>query len=223
MCSLYDDHLVQPGATAVVADEWPLVRLGIVQALRAAGVRVVAEEQKGEDAVREAAAAEATYLIVGSVRDAPIAELVRRSRSVEAPPPRVVVLLDHVGRADLAAIVGIGVEALLARSLRPEELLDALERVDRGERVVAPPFLPLLVGLLEPVEEDTAATEGLLTRKEIEVLARLAEGRSNREIADTLYVTQATVKTHLGHIYAKLSVTNRRDAVARAMALGLLG
>ena len=83
----------------------------------------------------------------------------------------------------------------------------------------------MLVGLLGPPEEGAALhapLAGQLTRKELEVLARLAEGRSNREIAGALYVTPATVKTHLAHIYTKLGVTGRQEALARAVALGLL-
>jgi ATP/maltotriose-dependent transcriptional regulator MalT len=61
-----------------------------------------------------------------------------------------------------------------------------------------------------------------LTAKELEVLARLAEGKSNQQIAEALFVTAATVKTHLSNIYGKLGVANRREALARALALGLL-
>jgi ATP/maltotriose-dependent transcriptional regulator MalT len=67
-----------------------------------------------------------------------------------------------------------------------------------------------------------ADADGVLTRKELEVLARLADGRSNKQIADALFVTQATVKTHLAHIYTKLNVSGRQAAVARAVELGLL-
>jgi len=64
--------------------------------------------------------------------------------------------------------------------------------------------------------------ESLLTEKEREVLARLAEGGSNRAIAEALSVSPATVKTHLAHIYEKLGASDRRDALVRAIALGIL-
>lgn len=194
----------------------------MVQALRAAGIRVVAETAHGEEGVQRAQGLGATFLLLGSVRDALLPDLVRRAVGGESPV-RVVVLFDQVGRDVLAAIVALGVDALLVRSVRPEELADALGRVEKGERVIAPVLLPLLVGALGPSVEDEEPAEGGLTRKEVEVLARLAQGLSNREIADALYVTPATVKTHLAHIYAKLDVTNRQQALARAVALGLLG
>jgi ATP/maltotriose-dependent transcriptional regulator MalT len=87
--------------------------------------------------------------------------------------------------------------------------------------VVGPSLLPLLVGVLG-APDDGDEDDGPLTPKELEVLSRLADGRSNKEIADALYVAPATIKTHLAHIYAKLGVTGRQEAVARAVELGLL-
>jgi DNA-binding NarL/FixJ family response regulator len=105
------------------------------------------------------------------------------------------------------------------RSVGGEELAEALDRVDRGERVIAPALLPTLVGILAPSDR---APDSLLTGKEREVLAALAAGSSNQQIAEALFVTRATVKTHLAHIYAKLEAKDRHEAIARAVALGLL-
>lgn len=214
------DAAVASGSTAVIVDEWPLVRLGVSQTLRSRGVRVVAEVAHGDEAVHLAQALGATYLFIGTVRDAPLPDIVRRAVGGE-PPVRVVVLLDHGSREELAAVVSLGIDALLPRTVRPEELSDAIARIESGQRVVAPSLLPLLVGVIGARQGDDVPTEGL-TRKELEVLARLADGMSNREIAEALYITPATVKTHLAHIYTKLGATGRREALARAVALGLL-
>src|SRR5581483_4411749 len=89
------------------------------------------------------------------------------------------VLLDHVSRDALAGLLGLGVDALLVRSARPEEVADAVRRVVRGERVVAPALLPLLVGVLGSMPDaEQAESDGLLTRKELEVLGRLLHGPS---------------------------------------------
>ena len=214
---------VPPGSTAVIVDEWPLVRVGVAQTLRARGMRVVAEAAHGEEAVNLALGAGADYLFLGAVRDMATPELVRRAATGN-PALRIVVLLDHISSDELGAILSVGVVALLVRTVRPEELTDALDRIERGERVIAPALLPLLVGVLGPPAggDDDEPAEGGLTRKELEVLARLADGMSNREIAAALYVTPATVKTHLAHIYTKLGAAGRREALARAVALGLL-
>lgn len=218
--------------TAVAVDEWPLVRLGITQALRIVGISVVAEVAQGGDAVRAVEASGAGYLLVGNHRDLSLAETARRAKAL-ASPPKVLVLVDHIGRDDLLALRAVGIDALLPRSVGAVELGLAIQQVAQGERVVAPALLSLLVGALGPAvntgEERRRGTTAVvhdaesLTRKELEVLARLAEGRSNREIADALFVTQATVKSHLAHIYVKLGVAGRQAAMARAVALGLLG
>ncbi|HVF74100.1 MAG TPA: response regulator transcription factor [Acidimicrobiales bacterium] len=201
-------------AVAVIVDEWPLVRVGVAQTLRARGVRVLAEVARGDEAVHLAATGGGTLLFLGLVHDTAPSELVRRAVAAGVV---VVALVDHVSRDELAGMAGHGVSALLLRTVSAEELGDALNRIGRGERVIAPALLPLLVGAVT-----TGVDEGGLTRKEREVLARLADGMSNREIAEALYITPATVKTHLAHIYTKLGVANRQEALARAVALGVL-
>lgn len=220
----------RPGPpAAVVVDEWPLVRLGIAQTLRSVDIAVLADVAQGEEGVRAAEAGSARYLLLGTFRDLPLPETARRARALPSPP-RVLVLVDHIGRDDLVALRAVGIDALLPRSVGPAELADALSRVAKGERVVAPALLSLLVGYLGSpgaVDEDAPPPTGdlpdALTRKELEVLARLAEGRSNREIGEALFITPATVKSHLAHIYVKLGVAGRQEAMARAVALGLLG
>lgn len=215
----------------MAVDEWPLVRLGIAQALRSAGVAAVAEVASGEDAIRMVESTKARYLLLGNYRDISLAEAAKRAKALPEPP-RVLVLVDSIGVEQMRALRAVGIDALLPRSVSPAELADALKRVAKGERVVAPALLSLLVSALGPSEERPPSGPGgygrrrddePLTRKELEVLARLAEGRSNREIADALFVTPATVKSHLAHIYVKLGVTGRQEAMARAVALGLLG
>lgn len=213
----------------MAVDEWPLVRLGIIQALRGADITVVADVALGDDGVRAVESHGAGYLLLGNHRDLTLAEAARRAKALPRPP-KVLVLVDHIGRDDLLALRTVGIDALLPRSLGPGELADAVRRVTKGERVVAPALLSLLVGALGPAAAADVVRAGraqagaadALTRKELEVLARLAEGRSNREIAAALFVTQATVKSHLAHIYVKLGVAGRQEAMARAVALGLL-
>lgn len=189
-------------------------------------IHVAAEVATAADGVRLAGEHDAEWLLLGTYRDIAPVEAVRRARNLPRTP-KIVVLLDTVSRDLLASLLSMGVDAMMVRSVGPEELADAIGRVARGERVVGPALLPLLVGVLgttgaETESADGEPAEGGLTRKELEVLTRLAEGRSNKEIADALFVAPATIKTHLAHIYTKLGVTGRQEAVARAVELGLL-
>jgi DNA-binding NarL/FixJ family response regulator len=207
--------------TAVVAEDWGLYRLGVCAALRSLGVRVVGDSGSARDALRLLDGDGADLAVLGSVADLALAEAVRRAKRAPGPPG-VVALLARAERDEVARLLGAGVDGLLARSIGAWELGDALRRVLAGERVVAPAFVPLLLGAVDLAGLPAAAGGAALTGKEREVLARLAEGRSNRAIASALCITPATVKTHLVHIYEKLGARDRHDALVRAVARGLL-
>jgi len=203
---------------AVVVDQWALVRLGIAAVLTARDIEVAGEAQHGREGIALARSTGCDLLVLGNHLDRPPLDVLREARTLPAAP-RVVLLLTNPDREEMAALLGEGADALLVRSVGGEELGDAIDRLDRGERVIAPALLPMLVGAMSTAAE---APSGLLTAKEREVLAALAAGRSNQEIADALFITRATVKTHLAHIYAKLEARDRHEAVARGVALGLL-
>jgi DNA-binding NarL/FixJ family response regulator len=205
---------------AVVIDDWALVRLGIRAVLARLRVPVLADAALARDGLRVADRGRADLVVVGSAGDLGPGEAVRAAKRL-GHPPYVVTLVGRPDRAELAGLLGSGVDALLLRSADPLELEAALDRLPSGERVVAPALLPFLVGVVDLTVPEPGSP-GLLTVKEREVLARLAEGRSNRAIAAALHVTPATVKTHLAHIYEKLDARDRHDAVVRAVALGLL-
>ena len=123
----------------------------------------------------------------------------------------------------VAAIVDAGADGVALRGAVPADLVEALRAVLQGGRYVASTLSSGLVGQLETVEPRASDDDpDLLTYREREVLALLAGGATNREIAQTLSVTLATVKSHLVHVYAKLEVRNRHEALSRAVALGLL-
>jgi DNA-binding NarL/FixJ family response regulator len=205
--------------TVVVVDDWELVRLGLRAALGQLGVWVIAEAALARDGLRAVRSTGAGLLVLGKTTDLPPRVAVARATALRNPPT-VLALAALPDPEELAGLLGAGVDGLLLRSTRVDELAEALERLRGGERSVAPALLPLLVGVIDLAPVEPGAS--LLTDKEREVLARLAEGHSNRAIAETLSVSPATVKTHLAHIYEKLGASNRRDALVRAIARGIL-
>jgi DNA-binding NarL/FixJ family response regulator len=205
--------------TAVVVDDWELLRLGLRAALGQLGVWVISEAGLARDGLRAQRSSAAGLLVLGETTDLPPRLAVARAKVLHNPP-MVLALATLPDPEELAGLLAAGVDGLLLRSTGVDELADALDSLRAGERAVAAALLPLLVGVIGLAPAEAAPSR--LTDKEREVLARLAEGRSNRDIAAALSVTPATVKTHLAHIYEKLGASGRRDALVRAIALGIL-
>lgn len=209
---------VDAGPRAVVADEVALVRRGVAAVLEGIGVETLAETHAGRDAARLAAAEGVELVVIGAVADMALAEALRRVGRLR-PAPLAVALVAR--RTDPVAGLLDAAAGLLLRSARPDELAEAVQRVLKGERVVDPALASSLVGEVVPRDDGSGAP--VLTLREREILGFLAEGRSNREIAAEMYVTLATVKSHVAHVYAKLGASNRNEVLGRAVELGLLG
>lgn len=225
-----------PCATAVVVDQLEFFRLGLVEALGECSIAVIAESTGLAEGIRLATDRSADLLIVGKHPDLKrriSLKAMKRSHSER----KVIVLLDRADLADVAKLIDFGVDALLLRSAQRPELREAIQRLLDGERFVAPALAAGSVGRVGPlpIEKATAATamsqatepqERIahnLSARELEVLAELATGATYAQISVDLIISRATVKTHVIHIYDKLGVRTRNEAVARALGLGILG
>lgn len=208
------------GLRVAVSEPWAVLRRGIVGVL-APHVRVVAEVADARQLPAVAKERPVELFLVGASADNDAAAVVADIVAA-APGAVVVVLFEEVDVSVLRAVLQAGARAALAKRSDDGELVAGLARVVKGERVVDQSYLPLLFG-----GESVGATAGsapeLLTARERDVLAQLARGASNREIAHALIVGESTVKTHLARIYAKLGVDDRHKAVRRALELGMLG
>ena len=214
-------------ASAVVVDSWPMMRLGIARVCQMAGMRIVEQTSDPIEGVNIARARNADLLILG-FHDANHVEAVRQAKT---PPggPAVLVLARMSGRDELTGLLEAGADGLVPRNVSPEDLVAAISQILAGERVLSPTLLPALAGMRGSTVgqgHSVGGGQGLdaaaLTGRQLEVLSHLAEGLGNDEIAKTMYISGHTVKTHLSQIYAKLDVNTRHEALARAVALGLL-
>ncbi|WP_293697292.1 response regulator transcription factor [uncultured Agrococcus sp.] len=140
-----------------------------------------------------------------------IAELAQRG-----VPSRVLVLTTYDTDADVLPAIEAGASGYLLKDTPKEELFGAVEEVAQGRSVLAPAVASKLMGSMR------RSTNEVLSRREREVLELVAEGSSNRQAAERLFVSEATVKTHLLHIYAKLGVNDRAAAVAVGFSRGYL-
>lgn len=132
-----------------------------------------------------------------------------------APVPRVLILTTYETDADILRAVQAGATGYLLKDAAPDELVRAIRAAAAGETVLAPPVASRLLGRLQ--SPGTA-----LTPRELEIVRRLADGDSNRDLARAMSISEATVKSHLVHIFTKLGVDSRTRAVAEARRRGLL-
>ena len=207
------------GERAIVADELALARLGVISVLHAQGVDVVAETHSGRELVSVATIERPDLVVVGRPADLTVAETVLRLSRLR-PAPAVVALLAPGEEHDVAYLIALGARGVALRTGSTEELAGVLGSALKGEQHVVAALQPALANA-GGLRLATPAND-VLSAREREVLACLARGRSNREIAADLSVTLATVKSHLVRIYAKLEASNRNEALGRAVALGLL-
>ncbi|MGA7242542.1 MAG: response regulator transcription factor [Terracidiphilus sp.] len=145
------------------------------------------------------------------------------STSLSAHTPHRVLLADDVNRLELARLVKLGVRALLPRDSSVQEIAVALEAVTQDLVAISPELLEtLLPAASEDREEENEYLQEPLTARETEVLALLAEGAGNKEIAAKLSISEHTAKFHVSSILSKLGATTRTEAVTRGYRLGLI-
>jgi DNA-binding NarL/FixJ family response regulator len=208
------------GARIVIMERWSVLRRGLVGLLQ--GTYAVVDDVEDPGLLRSSLASRPVDLIIlGDERGLDLTATLRDLREL-ADDVSIVVLSDEVDVDALRKVLQAGAQAVLSKKVDDHALLDGIARVLVGDRVIDQRYLPLLFGA-DDLGQVVPAGSTLLTRRECDVLALLAQGFTNRQIAESLLVGEATVKTHLGRIYAKLDATGRHHAVGRALELGLLG
>jgi len=211
----------------VLADDQTLVRTGLRAILEdAGGFEVIGEASDGIEAVDRALALRPDVVLM-DVR-MPNLDGIEATRRIRAQPepPRVLVLttfdLDEYVYAGLRA----GASGFLLKDALAEDLVSAIRVVVAGDAVVAPSATRRLIERFldsgQLVERDDQRRLDVLTDREREVLASLARGRSNAEIAAELYLSEGTVKTHVSHLLGKLGLRDRVQAVVLAYETGLV-
>ena len=202
--------------TVLVADDHPIVRGGIVALLQSADdIEVLGEAATGLEAVERAIELE-PQLVLMDLRMPGIDGDEATARILAARPGiRIVVLTTYETDTSILSAIEAGASGYLLKAAPQEEILAGIRSVARGEVALAPSIAAMLVNRVKrPVVT--------LSARETEVLALVAQGHSNPAIAKQLFLSEATVKTHLIHAFEKLEVSDRTRAVTKAMELGLL-
>lgn len=205
----------------LVCDDHIVVRAGLLALLGSApDIEVVGEAGTGEEAIALAAKLAPDVILMdlqlGEGMDG--VEATRHITSpstTSSPTPHVLVLTTYDTDADITRAIEAGATGYLLKAERPEELFAAIHAAAQGRTTLSPPVASrVMARMRKPLPT--------LTERELDILAQLSHGLGNREIARALFISEATVKTHLGRIYDKLGVDTRAGAVAVAKEQRLL-
>ena len=209
----------EPPIRVVVADDQTLVREGLVTLLRLTdGVEVVGSAQDGESAV-DVARREQADVVLMDLR-MPRVDGVEATRRIVAtlPQTRVIILTTYADDASVYTALKAGARGYLTKDAEATEIKRAIETVHRGEALLDPSVQRrLLEGLTAPA----ATHPDGLTQREVDVLRLMAGGLTNQQIAQKLFISEATVKTHINNIFSKANVRDRGQAVAYAFRKGI--
>ncbi|BDZ39813.1 response regulator [Microbacterium suwonense] len=202
--------------TVLLVDDHPVVRSGLRAVLDTEGIQVVGEAATGEEAVVLAGHLHPDVVLC-DLRLGDGIDGIRTTAQLRAlnPAPAVLILTTFDRDAEIVGAIEAGAAGYLLKDVAPEMIIDGIRRAAAGDLVLAPGLATrLLEGLRSPLPK--------LTERETDVLRLAATGAANREIARTLFVTEATVKSHLAHIFTKLDVDSRSRAIHVAREAGLI-
>lgn len=201
----------------LLADEHPVVRAGL-RALFApeADIEVVADVGTAAEAVDLAAREPIDVVLMdlqfgGAMQGVDATRLIREQENA----PFVLVLTNYETDADILGAIEAGASGYLLKDTPPAELLEAVRAATAGQSALAPAVVTRLMSRVQMPNQQ-------LTRREAEVLALVAEGKSNLEIGRQLFLSEATVKSHLARIFSKLDVGSRTAAVAKGRETGAI-
>lgn len=206
----------------LVADDHAIVRKGICALLATEPtIEVVGEARDGTDAIAAAQRLQPDVILMDIVMPGVDGLEATRHLTCCQPETRILVLTSFAGDDKIFPAIKAGALGYLLKDSGPEELVQAIQQVHRGESSLHPTIARrLLLELSSPPERGPESD--CLTEREIEVLQLVAQGQSNREVAELLTISEATVRTHVSNILSKLNLCSRTQAALYALREGLV-
>lgn len=211
-----------------VVDDHALFRAGLISLLNEMSeIKVVGEAGDGQAALEMVQRVRPDLLLLDvNMPGMSGVEVVRALRQPnfqgEARPLRIIMLTISKSEDDLLGAIAAGADGYLLKNAEPDELRRAIMLVSQGMSVLSPQVTRQVMRAAMTGDLGRAVESGLSTR-EMEVLVCLAQGKTTAQIANELFISENTVKTHVRHILEKLEASNRAEAVSKATQMGLLG
>jgi DNA-binding NarL/FixJ family response regulator len=210
----------------LLADDQPLMRTGLRMILRAEpDIEVVGEASDGRQAV-DITRRLAPDVVLMDIR-MPERDGLEATKQLLSGPPlatRIIILTTFEDDQYVFDAIRAGASGFLLKTTAADQLVDAIRLVAAGDALLAPSVTRKLIEefVLRSPAQTTTLAEGTLTDRELEVLKLVARGLSNAEIADKLFLSEATVKTHVGRVLSKLELRDRAQVVVYAYEAGIV-
>ena len=204
--------------SVMLVDDHTMLRQGLRRSLETEGIPVIAEASNGEDAIRMALDAKPDVVLM-DVSMPQIDGIEATRRLVQADNrQRVVILTMHIDREVIERAMKAGAVGYMTKDSTVKEVVMAVKLAANGDRILSPRLAEVMLQEAKHPGEQLS----LLSPREEELLQHIADGLATSEVANTMYISQKTVKNHLASIYDKLQARDRTQAVLMAVKMGIV-
>ncbi|KAB2331035.1 response regulator [Bacillus mesophilum] len=205
----------------LIADDHHIVRRGLVFFLKTQkNIEIIGEASNGEEAVSMAEAFRPDVILMDL--DMPVMNGIEATREItkRSMPSKIMILTSFSDQDHVIPAIEAGAAGYQLKDVQPDVLVQAIEKLVKGENEIHPKATAHLLKQLSQRQSEQNELN-VLTKREKDVLREIAAGKSNKEIAAALFITEKTVKTHVSNLLSKLQVTDRTQAALLAVRLGI--
>ena len=202
----------------LLVDDHHVVRHGLALLLNSeASFEVIGEATNGLEAVRLAQELSPDIIVMDLIM--PIMNGIQATEQIlaSAPDMRILILTSFSDQEYAIPVLEAGAAGYLLKENNPEELIDGINKIISGEKQIHPKITDELLAAIQQSRKPTQFSHDALTKRELQVLKEITNGKSNKEIASTLFITEKTVKTHVSNILCKLELQDRTQAAMYAV------
>ncbi|MBS4188715.1 response regulator transcription factor [Bacillus sp. FJAT-49705] len=207
----------------LIADDHHVVRRGLVFFLKTQpDIEIVGEAQHGKEAVELAVSLKPDILLMDL--EMPVMNGIEATRKIKilCPDIKIMMLTSFSDQDHVIPAIEAGASGYQLKDVEPDELVKAIIQLMKGESQLHPKATSHLLSHLSAQNKEEKKPLDALTKREIEVLKEIANGKSNKEIAADLFITEKTVKTHVSNLLSKLELADRTQAALYAVRNGLI-